>query len=182
MILLTTPRLVIRRLREADFDDLFAITGDAEHMRYIDNNQPITAEATRQIIVDALANYERYGFDNFAIEEKGSGAFVGWCGLEYTIHAQPPDEAEIGYALKKLYWGRGYAGEAAVALLDYGFRQCGLKRIIGTVDPENIASSRILTAKLGMQFDRSGMDEFNLPTDFYSLDSETYFERVRHRS
>jgi RimJ/RimL family protein N-acetyltransferase len=168
MLILETPRLMVRQLRDDDLDNLYAITGDAELMRYVGDNQPLSREDTARWIAVSQANYRGQGFGCSAVINKAGGDFIGYCGLVYTPHTEKPHEAEIIYALKKDYWGQGLASEVAGAMLAYGFRQQHLTRIIATVDPENAASVRILE-KLGMTYVRTDVDEHNLPTAFYAL-------------
>ena len=66
------------------------------------------------------------------------------------------------------FWGRGLATEAALPAIDYGFRQLGLKQIIGLVDPDNVASVRVLE-KLGLRF-VSIMDYRSLKVARYVID------------
>jgi RimJ/RimL family protein N-acetyltransferase len=61
-------------------------------------------------------------------------------------------EGWIGYCLNKRYWGQGIATEAALALVDFGFKKLNLHRIYATVDPENLASASVLQ-KSGMQYE-----------------------------
>ena len=78
--------------------------------------------------------------------ERASGEVVGFCGL---VHPGGQPEAEIKYALKRRYWGLGLATEAVRAMLDYGASARGLRRIIATTGPENVASQKMLV-KAGM--------------------------------
>lgn len=64
---------------------------------------------------------------------------------------------EIGWRFARESWGNGYASEAALAALEFGFRDCGLSEIVGVYQTENQASGRIMQ-KLGMRFDRETVD------------------------
>ena len=87
------------------------------------------------------------------------GTYLGWCGLKYFPEQE---EVDLGYRLKKKFWGQGYATEASRACLDYGFHQLGLGRIIAKVMPENLASLKVVQ-KLRMNFKGYHPD----PTDPY---------------
>jgi RimJ/RimL family protein N-acetyltransferase len=76
-----------------------------------------------------------------AMVQRESGAVVGFAGL-VPPGGQP--EAEIKYALHRSHWGKGFATEAAAALLAYGASQFGLAENIATTAPENKASHRVL--------------------------------------
>ena len=95
---------------------------------------------------------------------KETGKFIGRCGLlPWTIEGQR--EVEVAYTIAQEYWGQGLATEAAKAILQYGFKQLHLSRLICLIDPENIASQRV-AEKIGMSVEKkvSGIDGTNLPT------------------
>jgi RimJ/RimL family protein N-acetyltransferase len=167
MQILETERLIVRYLKSDDLDDLYAITGNAELMRYVGDNNPISREQTQQWIDVSIENYRSKGFGSCAIIDKASGDFCGYCGIIYAPGCEDP---EIIYAFKKAYWGKGYATEVAHAMLDYGFRQLKLPRIIATIDPDNTPSITIVQ-KLGMHYLRFELDEHGLPTHVYALDN-----------
>ena len=84
----------------------------------------------------------------FAAVKKDSGEFIGWNeinNLDYT------DDIEIGYRYFKNYWGKGYATEMSMALVDYGFNQLNLEKLVGVAMPGNKASLRVLE-KIGMKY------------------------------
>jgi ribosomal-protein-alanine N-acetyltransferase len=77
---------------------------------------------------------------------------MGRCGLlPWTIDGRP--EVEVAYTLAKEAWGRGLGTEAAQGILDYGFEQLGLARLICLIHPSNLASIRVAT-KIGMTLER----------------------------
>jgi len=78
---------------------------------------------------------------------RDTGAFVGWFSLKYA--GRSPD-IEVGYRLVPAVWGKGYATEGATALVDYGFDDLDLDRIIGVTHPGNRASQRVLL-KAGLE-------------------------------
>jgi RimJ/RimL family protein N-acetyltransferase len=94
--------------------------------------------------------YERYGFGLCRVEERASGTPVGTCGL---IKRDTLPDADVGYAFLPEFRGKGYAYEAAAAVLDHGHRVFGLKRILAIVSPDNAGSIRVLE-KAGMKLER----------------------------
>ena len=141
-----TARLKIRRIVPSDVDAMFAVYGDAESMRYVGDGQPLTFERCEQWVRVTEKNYAVRGYGMFALEDRSSGQVVGFAGL---VHPGGQEEAEIKYALERPFFGRGYATEAAVALLGYGRSVAPGARIIATAFPENLASHRVLE-KAGM--------------------------------
>lgn len=82
----------------------------------------------------------------FSVEERSTGRCIGYCGFEYSERL---GAVELAYGLEKSAWGRGFASEAAEAVLRYGFETLRLDVIAAAVNPENAASERILM-KLGL--------------------------------
>ena len=82
-----------------------------------------------------------------AVVERGGGAVVGGVMLQPAAYA---DEVELGYHIDRPHWGRGFATEAAGALLAHGRDALGLDRVVAAIHPENRASRRV-ARKLGMR-------------------------------
>jgi RimJ/RimL family protein N-acetyltransferase len=76
--------------------------------------------------------------------------------LPWTIDEQ--DEVEVAYTIARRYWGQGFATEAAQAILNYGFQNLDLTRLICLPDPENVASQKV-AEKIGMTFEKESRDE-----------------------
>ena len=156
-----TERLFLRPMTAADVEPVFAMRSDESVMRYIRTAQITRAEAEKWIeLVSSRWATERIGF--CAVIEKSSGRFIGWCGLWRLVET---GETEVGYALFPEFWGRGYAPEAARAVLRYGFEELGLDHLVAVADPHNAASRRVME-KIGMQFDYTG--------EFYGRDLVHY--------
>jgi [ribosomal protein S5]-alanine N-acetyltransferase len=144
---LETLRLEFRDFVAADFDDLYRLDSDPRVMKYIADGKP----ATRVAVLQALARIIRYpalypDLGVWRASRRDTGAFVGWFSLKYA--GRSPD-IEVGYRLLPQAWGQGFATEGARALVDYGFDDLDLDRIIGVTHPGNKASQRVLT-KAGM--------------------------------
>jgi RimJ/RimL family protein N-acetyltransferase len=142
---LTTPRLNVRPLEARDLEAFYAITGDAEAMRLMGDGQPLTLEQTREWIAVSQRNYALHARGCMAVLERETGAFVGFCGL---VASDDRRRIELIYALSPAVWGRGYATEAARAMLEYGATI--LDTVYASVYPQNAASLRVLE-KLGFK-------------------------------
>ena len=110
-----------------------------------------------------LENYNDYklnGYGRWAVIDKTTKDFLGWCGLKYD---KERDETDIGFRFFEQYWNKGYATESAKACLQYGFEKLKLEIITGRVRTENIASIKVLE-KLGLsykkEFDFDGQKGF----------------------
>ena len=145
---LETLRLELRDLVASDCDDLFRLHGDPRVMTYIADGKP----STRSAVLRALVRYVRYpalypGLGLWHASRRDTGAFIGWFALNYA--GKSPD-IEVGYRLVPEAWGQGFATEGARALVDYGFDDLGLERIIGLTHRDNKASQRVLM-KAGLE-------------------------------
>lgn len=143
-----TERLIARRLQPSDIASMLVVYGDADAMRWVGDGQPITEEQCVKWLEVTENNYRLRGYGMFTLVERNSGEIIGFCGL---VHPGGQIEPEIKYALKRHYWGLGLATEAAMALLDFGAAVKGLRHVIATAAPENIASHRVLL-KAGMEY------------------------------
>jgi len=158
--MLETERLILRPLVETDADAIYAMRNDADVMRYIREPQN-RAESVNWIeLVSSRWATEQIGF--CAVLEKSSGEFAGWCGL---WQLKETGETEVGYAVAKKFWGKGYATEAATEFLHYAFEQLQSEKIVAVAQPENAASRRVME-KLGMRYDYTG--------EFYGRDLVHY--------
>ncbi len=146
-IMLETDRLFLRKLEDYDIDEIFKMRSDPDIMRYIRKPQTERDESFAWIeMISAKWETENIGF--CGVIEKKSKRFVGWCGLWQLAETK---EIEVGYAINKEFWGKGYATEAANRVLQYGFQQLHLDRIVAVAFPENEASQNVMK-KLGMEY------------------------------
>lgn len=150
MIHLTTERLIIRDLEESDVDGIFALDSDPEVLRYI--GTPVMTERSEAAKVIAIIRrqYSENGIGRWALEERTTGAFVGWCGLKWEQHVRSSPYYDIGYRLIRSHWGCGYATEAASACLRHGFDVLNYPEIGAVAEVDHQASNHILL-KIGMQ-------------------------------
>lgn len=163
-----TQRLIVRQLTSDDLDNLYAITGEAELMRFVGDSQPLSRELTQKWIEVSINNYRTKGYGCSAVIDRDNGEFIGYSGLVYSDHIEPPHESELIYALKKSCWGQGLATEVAGAMLAYGLQQRGLKRIVATIYPANTASAHVVQ-KLGMHHLKREADADGVLIDFYEI-------------
>lgn len=145
--LFETPRLDVRRVDPVDLDAMVAVYGDAGNMRWVGDGKALSRADCERWIEITARNYAARGYGMFAVVLSATGDTVGFCGL---VHPANQETAELKYAYRRECWGRGYATEAAAALLAHGARAFGIAEVIATVAPENTASHRVLD-KLGMR-------------------------------
>ncbi|MFC4723492.1 GNAT family N-acetyltransferase [Geojedonia litorea] len=145
-----TDRLVLREITFADKDELFELHTDPDVQKHTGEPVVESLEEIEQSITGRLHDYKTYGFGRLAVIEKGTNAFIGWAGLAYLPEF---DKIDIGYRLKKKYWGKGYATEASIAIINYAFNVLQLEQIIAIAMPENKASIKVME-KIGMTYDK----------------------------
>jgi RimJ/RimL family protein N-acetyltransferase len=147
---LETERLQLRPWDESDAEDLYAL-----HCERVNLTRTPTVERAREAIAEGLARTAATGFAVLPIRRRYEGDFIGYCGL--IIGRATADEPEIAYELLKRVHGRGYATEAARAVLDAAVAT-GRKRLWSTVRTWNTPSFRVLE-KLGFERDHVSADD-----------------------
>lgn len=149
MIVLQTPRLLLRRQILSDLDDLHALYADPDITRYIPD-APRNRDETREELEWFLHGHPRDPrLGLWATIHKESGRHIGRCGLlPWTVDGR--EEVEVAFTIARAYWGQGLATEAARAIVRHGFEELGLARLICLIDPDNHASIRVAT-KIGME-------------------------------
>ncbi|MCC7012770.1 MAG: GNAT family N-acetyltransferase [Planctomycetes bacterium] len=140
----STERLVLRELTADDAAEMFALNADPEVLRYLSDVPYASVDAARAFL-EAYPEYRRRGFGRWAVIERESNSFVGWCGLKDIAGV-----VDLGYRLHRRFWSRGFATEAARASLRLGFERFALERVVGRALPANLASRRVLE-KCGMR-------------------------------
>jgi len=150
MIVLETERLVLRRMDLGDAEFIVRLLNDPSFVRFIGDRRVRSLDDAREYISKGpVASYERLGFGLYLTALKDGGTPIGICGLLKRESLPHPD---IGFAFLPPFWSRGYAFEAASAVMAYGRESLGLARIVAVTSPDNEASIRLLR-KLGMSFE-----------------------------
>ncbi len=160
---LTTERLLLRPFQLADAEGFFAMNADPEVICYT-GDSPFASVAEARQFIKNYDHYDLHGYGRWTLERLLDGVYLGFCGLKYHPVTQ---EVDLGFRVPRLFWGKGYATEAATACLVYGFSELGLKRIIGRVDKANAASIRVLE-KIGMTF-HSDIDFEGVPGFLFEI-------------
>lgn len=151
-IIMETPRLYLRQFSSSNSDAelILELNSDKEVLQYIHEPMLEDLQHSKEILENIILPQYQHNLGRWAVHLKENDEFIGWCGLKYV---KEKEEIDLGYRFKKIFWGQGYATEAARNSLDFGFRQLQLKIITGRAHIENIASWKILE-KIGMHFTR----------------------------
>jgi len=148
---LETERLVLRPLTIDDAAFILALLTDPDWLRYIGDRGVRTLTDARDYLRGGpLAMYERHDFGPLAVVDRETSEPMGTCGL---IKRETLDDVDIGYAFLPAYRGRGYALEAARAVLASAREVPGLTRIVAITTQDNESSCRLLE-RLGLQYER----------------------------
>jgi RimJ/RimL family protein N-acetyltransferase len=145
---LVTERLILREFVAGDWPAVLAYQLDPRYLRLYEWTGRTEADARRfvNMFIEQQKQRPRTRFQ-LAVTLKNGGRLIGNVGIRQGSGGA--HEAEIGYELAPDEWGRGYATEAAQAIVRFGFEELGLHRISAWTVAENVASARVLE-KVGM--------------------------------
>ena len=145
--ILTTERLTMRPFRPDDLDPLFAVmTTDQVRAAFHVPDAYSRADAWA-VLTSFTGLWELKGVGQWALEERGSGRFVGRAGLYWRTEPEWPG-VEVGWLLDPTVWGRGYATEAGARAVEFGFHDVGERTLYSVILPEN-ARSEAVARRLG---------------------------------
>lgn len=158
MFYLKTQRLELVPLSLEHLEAIHSLLSDRELTRLMVFNPRESLDETREYLISAVNEREKAnpGFLEFVL------FFNGEVAGDLTLYFFPeePEKAEFAWIVSKKYCGRGFAAEAAKALMAYYSENCGIKRFIALCDSEN-APSIALAKKLGMSYVSSHGGRFN---------------------
>ena len=148
MVILETPRLIMRPLRESDAAALSAYRSDPLVARYQNWTTPYTLEQARAFIATASSQEQVGEWCQLALERKTVAGIIGDCAFRrWSCDKQ---QAEIAFTLAREWQHQGYANEAVGRLLEYLFAELGLHRVTARCDDENYPSINVLE-RLGLR-------------------------------
>lgn len=151
MVILETERLYLRHQSEDDAAFVLELMNDPAWIQFIGDRGVRTVEQARSYIANgAVAMYEKYGFGLLLVARKEDHVPLGLCGL---IKREGLEDVDIGFAYLPAYRSKGYAYEAAAAVMQYAREKIGLTRVVAITTQDNHASGRLLE-KIGLRFER----------------------------
>lgn len=169
-----TERLLMRDFIDGDLQGMFEMDSDAEVHIFLGNKPIATLDEAKKVIDYIKSQYIENGIGRWAVVEKESGKFIGWSGFKLITDVvnERTNYYDLGYRFMKKYWGKGYASETAIALLNHGFRNLDFKEIVGIAEVAHTASNAILK-KIGL-IKRNEFDYDGTLHNFYSLTREKF--------
>ncbi len=170
---LSTERLLLRALDPKDIDAYAAMYADAEVMQFLENGQPQTRAAAWRSMAVHLGHWALRGYGQWALVERVSGTFVGRAGL---WHPEGWPGLEVGWVLRREFWGQGFASEAADAALAFAFDTVDARRVISVIAPGNERSVGV-AKRLGERYERTIDLLGRGPHDIYGVDRDRWLTR-----
>lgn len=150
MTVLETERLILRRFNVDDAEFILKLVNEPSFLRYIGDKKVRNVEDARQYILNGpVASYEQNQFGLNLVELREAHTPAGMCGLLKREELSSPD---IGFAFLPEFWNRGFAFEAATAVLQDARERMRLQRILAITSLDNDASIKLLQ-RLGFTFD-----------------------------
>lgn len=170
-----TERLIIRDIEEYDVKGIFELDSDSEVHKFLGNKPINTIEEAKQVIDVIRDQYVKNGIGRWAVIDKNTGDFIGWTGLKYEQRLRKDfNYYDLGYRLRKKYWGNGIATETAIESLKYGFEKLDLKEIGAAADVNHLVSNKVLK-KVGLKFIET-FDFEGLPHNWYNIKKSEWLE------
>ncbi|MEO1807856.1 MAG: GNAT family N-acetyltransferase [Bacteroidota bacterium] len=169
-IITETSRLWFRKFVPGDATAFFQLNLDPEVIRHT-GDPPFESVESARTFIEQYKAYEKWGFGRWAIIEKDTDAFIGFCGLSKNEQG----DVDLGYRFFQSKWGKGYATESAQASLDLGFRTFSLSYIVGRSAIANPPSIRVLE-KIGMTYWKHDGCKGIAEAVYYRIDRNTYLD------
>lgn len=162
MTVVDTERLQLTRLSYDHCEFIFELVNEPSFKQFIGDKEVHSLEDARRYLREGpIGSYEQHGYGLFLVSVRESAMPVGICGL---VKREEFDDPDLGFAFLKRFRRLGYASESARAVLEHGFDELGLRRIIAMADPDNEPSIRLLQT-LGFVYAR----KVRMPEDDYDI-------------
>jgi RimJ/RimL family protein N-acetyltransferase len=162
--ILETERTYLREMTQDDYKDLCEILQDPEAMYAYEH--AFSHEEVQNWLNKQLGNYKKYGFGLWAVIDKRTEEFIGQVGL--TVQkVEDREELEIGYLIKRKYWHKGYASEAATSCKEYAFNNLNKNKVVSIIRDNNYPSQHV-AERVGMKI------ECRFTKHYYNIDMPHY--------
>ncbi|MFK8057983.1 MAG: GNAT family N-acetyltransferase [Saprospiraceae bacterium] len=173
-----TERLILRDLEDYDVQGIFDLDSDPDVHEFLGKKPIQTLEEASKVISYVRNQYAENGIGRWAIIDKKTNDFIGWTGLKYETGLRDGfNYYDLGYRLRKKYWGQGIATETSLESLKYGFETLKLKEIGAAADVNHAASNRVLQ-KVGLRL----VETFDLegePHNWYRITKADWLAFLR---
>ena len=151
MFSLSTERLLLRKIDTSDAPFILRLLNEPSFLQFIGDKGVRSLDEARQYILNGpVASYQKHGFGLYLVTLESDKTPMGMCGL---LKRESLQDVDIGFAFLPEFWNKGYALEAAGAVMIYGKDVLKLPRIVAITNKDNHASAKLLL-KIGLRFDR----------------------------
>jgi len=160
-LIIETERLILRPFELSDAEDMFAMDSNPIVHKYLWQTPSKEIAETIKVIEYLKNQYQENKIGRFATILKKTNEFIGWTGIKYINDHEENGNTnfyDYGYRLDEKFWNKGYATEASIAWLDYGFKEMKIEKMNAYTHFENGASNHILQ-KVGMTFMEDYLDK-----------------------
>lgn len=168
-LILNTKRLILREMQFSDANALFEMEKNPNVHQYLWKKPLTNIAEVNTYIKSVRTQYQNNNIGRFIIVLKETDQIIGWAGLKYNtemvnnkIHFY-----DIGYRLNEKFWGKGYASEASLAWIDYGFNVMKIEVMGAAAHTDNFASNRILQ-KIGLKMTQQYQED-GISWNWYEL-------------
>ena len=164
-----TRRLSLEPYRLDDVRDLYSLWTDSAVRQYLWDDEIISWDRAADTVASCLDDWTVRRYGQWVVRRLTTAELIGFCGFRPAAWCPDP---ELLFGFAPGVWGQGFATEAAIAALRYGFGKRGFDRVVAATDVPNAASVRVLE-RLGMRLERRGRLD-DLDTLFYALLSHDF--------
>ena len=148
---LSTERLLLRKIDTSDASFILRLLNEPSFIQFIGDKGVRSLDDARQYILNGpVKSYQKHGFGLYLVTLESDNTPMGMCGL---LKRETLQDVDIGFAFLPEFWNKGYALEAAAAVMIYGKDVLKLPRIVAITNKDNHASAKLLN-KIGLRFDR----------------------------
>ena len=170
---LQTNRLILRPLEISDAQAMFDMNKNPEVHKYLWQTPEKNIEESIKVIDYVQEQYKENKIGRFATILKETNEFIGWTGIKFVNDQTENGNTnfyDYGYRLDEKFWNKGYATEASIAWLDYGFNQMKIEKMNAYTHFENGASNHILQ-KVGFNFIEDYLDKDEIPWKWWQMEN-----------
>ena len=170
---IATTRLQLRQFRLGDVDDLHRLWNEPGVRKYLWDDRPVPRELVESIVERSVALFRELGFGLWAVLPKTADELIGFCGF-WHFHESPKLGLIFGFG--PAHWNKGFATEAATAMLRYAFETLLFQRIEASTDYANQASARVME-RAGMTFWKRETTN-GLDTVYYTISRQEFTQTI----
>ena len=174
-LIIETDRLLLRPFELSDAEALFDMDKNPEVHNYLWQKPVTKIDEVYEYIEMVRQQYLDNNIGRFSTIIKETGELIGWTGIKFVndhVENGNTNFYDYGYRLNEKFWNKGYATEASIAWLDYGFNTMKIDKMNAYTHFDNGASNHILQ-KVGMNFIEDYLDEHGAPWKWWQMNNPT---------